>query len=285
MTEFIEFEKLSMKGRKDITEAMIQDLIAENPKILGLGDLILKDKERTQNGAGRLDILLQDIDSGKRYEVEIQLGKLDESHIIRTIEYWDIEKRRYPQFEHCAVIIAEDITSRFLNIIQLFNGHIPLIAIQMNAYEVDGKKGLIFTKVIDEIALGVEEEESAYESASREYWENRSSIETMKIVDYIYDIIQIGRPDIEIKYNKPYIGLTEKGIANNFIIFVAKKKHIRMEIRMDRSDELDNLFESSDLDFMGYNASQKRYKVRLSSSDINNNRELFEDIIERSYIV
>jgi hypothetical protein len=116
---------------------------------LGLGDLILKDKERVQPGAGRLDLLLKDPESNRRYEVEIQLGKTNESHIIRTIEYWDIERKRYPQYEHCAVIIAEDITSRFLNIIQLFNGNIPLIAIQMNAYQVDNKIGFIFTKVLD----------------------------------------------------------------------------------------------------------------------------------------
>ena len=48
-----------------------------------------------------------------------------ESHIIRTIEYWDIERKRYPQYEHCAVLVAEDITSRFLNVISLFNGTIP----------------------------------------------------------------------------------------------------------------------------------------------------------------
>ncbi len=39
--------------------------------------------------AGRLDLLLQDANQ-RRYEVEIQLGATDESHIIRTIEYWDI---------------------------------------------------------------------------------------------------------------------------------------------------------------------------------------------------
>jgi len=44
------------------------------------------------------------------YEIEIQLGSTDESHIIRTIEYWDIERKRYPQYDHTAVIIAEDIT-------------------------------------------------------------------------------------------------------------------------------------------------------------------------------
>jgi len=28
--------------------------------------------------------------------VEIQLGKTDETHIIRTIEYWDVRKEKEP---------------------------------------------------------------------------------------------------------------------------------------------------------------------------------------------
>ena len=89
-----------------ISEVQIQELIANNPQILGLGDIVLLDKERRQNNAGRLDLLLQHIETKKRFEVEIQLGKIDESHIIRTIEYWDIERKRYPQYKHTAVIVA-----------------------------------------------------------------------------------------------------------------------------------------------------------------------------------
>ena len=51
-------------------------------------------------------------DNDARYEIEIQLGATDPSHIVRTIEYWDMEKKRYPQYDHCAVIIAEEITGR-----------------------------------------------------------------------------------------------------------------------------------------------------------------------------
>jgi hypothetical protein len=65
----------------------VQEKIAKDPSILGIGELILKDKERTQPGAERLDLLFQDPDSDLRYEVEIQLGKMDEGHIFRTIEY------------------------------------------------------------------------------------------------------------------------------------------------------------------------------------------------------
>jgi len=50
--------------------------------LVGIGELILKDKERNQSRAGRLDLLFQDPDSNICYEVEIQLGKTDESHIF-----------------------------------------------------------------------------------------------------------------------------------------------------------------------------------------------------------
>ena len=48
------------------------------------GDLILKDKERSQPRAGRLDLLLQDPETDRRYEVELQLGRTDGSHIVRS---------------------------------------------------------------------------------------------------------------------------------------------------------------------------------------------------------
>ncbi len=117
----IKLNSVSLNRTEGLSERWVQDQIAEDPTILGLGDVVVKDKERMQPNAGRLDLLLQDPETLKRYEVEIQLGATDESHIIRTIQYWDIERKRYPQYEHAAVIVAEEITSRFLNVIQLFN--------------------------------------------------------------------------------------------------------------------------------------------------------------------
>ena len=44
----------------------------------------VRDVERPQPQAGRLDLLLREPDTGKRYEVELMLGAVDESHIIRN---------------------------------------------------------------------------------------------------------------------------------------------------------------------------------------------------------
>src|SRR5690554_3420118 len=199
----IQPEKVNLKDHPTLTESWLQDVIAKNPEIIGLGELILKDKERMQLRAGRLDILLQDPEINKRYEVEIQLGKTDEAHIIRTIEYWDIERKRYPQYEHCAVIIAEDITSRFLNIMSLFNGTVPLIAIQMNALKFGDDIGLVFTKILDELPLGlVDEDEEISEVTDRDYWVKRGTSETVKLADEMLDIICEFAVNLELKYNK-----------------------------------------------------------------------------------
>jgi hypothetical protein len=115
MTDFVKAEKFWLRDHPTLNEKWVQEQIAADPSMLGLGKLVLRDKERAQPHAGRLDLLLQDPESNRRYEVEVQLGKTDESHIIRTLEYWDIERKRYPQYDHCAVIVAEDITARFLN--------------------------------------------------------------------------------------------------------------------------------------------------------------------------
>ena len=67
-----------LKNHPKYNEKWIQEQIAKDPSILGLGDLTLRAKERIQSSGGRLDLLLEDqnSDAPKRYECEIQLGQL-----------------------------------------------------------------------------------------------------------------------------------------------------------------------------------------------------------------
>ena len=39
-------DRISLAKSSEINESVIQDIIAEDPNILGLGDLVLRDKER-----------------------------------------------------------------------------------------------------------------------------------------------------------------------------------------------------------------------------------------------
>ena len=282
--KYTKLKPVSLKNHPELNEAWIQQVIADDPNILGLGDIILRDKERIQPRAGRLDLLFQDSDTNKRYEVEVQLGQVDESHIIRTIEYWDIERKRYPQYEHCGVIIAEDITSRFLNVLGLFNGMIPLVAIQMTAIETESGVGLNFTKVLDEMVLGMpDEDEGINEPTDRNYWETkRSNKKMVSLADKILEIVKKIDPSLELKYNKYYIGLASAGVAKNFALCKPKKGFMRLEVKLRKDENINSKLDESGLSLMDY-TRWGRYRINLKEKDLNENIDLIKELLELAY--
>jgi hypothetical protein len=285
MTAFTRPKRISLKNHPIYSENWVQDIIAEDPSILGLGKLVLRDRERIQNRAGRLDLLLQDPETYKRFEVELQLGATDETHIIRTIEYWDIERKRYPQYEHCAVLVAEDITSRFLNVVSLFNGSFPIIAMQMQAFEVGEHVTLVFTKVLDEMQRGlVDEDEDAISAPTdRAYWENdKGSTKTVALMDRIFALVKEGDPDSELKYNKFYVGLIKEGRANNYVTFRPQKTSVLIEPKIARSDEVDAMLEQAGVETLEYSTRWSNYRIRITDRDLKDHTDLLRNLIERA---
>lgn len=285
MVEFERAERLSLRAHPDLTEKWVQDLIADDPSILGLGDLELRQKERIQPRAGRLDLLLQDPDTKRRYEVELQLGGTDETHIIRTIEYWDIERKRYPQYDHCAVLIAEDITSRFLNVIALFNGTIPLIALQMQALKVAGKTTIIFTRVMDEMARGLidEDEEAEAFPADRSWWERKASKATLHLVDQCLDMLRELDPSVDLKYNKHYIGLGRAGMPYNLVTFRPKKSTLTIEFKIPQTDDVDAIIEHAGVDKLEYSARWSLYRLRLTATDVKQKAAVISELMKLAH--
>lgn len=278
--KYEKFEKISLLAHPSLKEKWVQDRLSDDPSILGLGDVIVRDKERVQSKAGRLDLLLQEVDSNRRYEVEIQLGKTDESHIIRTLEYWDIEQKRYPQYDHVAVIVAEEITSRFLNVISLFNGTIPLIAIQMNAVQHGDVVSLLFTTVLSEVKRGlVDEDEGVHAPTDRLYWESRGTKSTVAMADELLEIIKSIRPNIELKYNKFYIGLAESGQPNNFVVLRPLKNAIRVEPRLEKSEIVEEKISEAGLDVLDYDNKWGRYRIRLEKGDIRKHEAFLKELM------
>jgi hypothetical protein len=283
--KFIKPERILLANHPEYREKWIQERIAEDPSILGLGDIVLKDKERNQPHGGRLDLLFQDAESNTRYEVELMLGSTDESHIIRTIEYWDVERKRYPQYDHYAVIVAEDITSRFLNVVGLFNGFIPLIALQMSALKFGDQISLVFTKVLDAVSLGLDDEGEEIQAVTdRNFWETvRGTKETVALADEMLELIKTFAPNTELKYNKYYIGLANDGQPNNFAVFRPKKNSFRVEIKLKSLPEIDRQFEEAGIDVMDYDKRWGNYRLRLSKNDIKKHSELLLKLLKRSY--
>jgi len=158
-----------------LNEGWLQEQIWDNPSCLGLGDLEGVSKERTISSGGKLDILLKNPVDDSMYEVEAMLGDTDPSHIIRTIEYWDLIKRKWPQRQHFAVLIAERITKRFFNVIQILSGSVPLIAIQANIIKSAAGHSLHFTKILDVYEEADDEVSQDGDNYDEAYWRRKSN--------------------------------------------------------------------------------------------------------------
>ncbi len=281
MAKLVKSEKISLKDHPEINEAAIQSFIFEDPSVLGLGELIPIQREKIQPAGGRLDMLLSDQDGLARYEVEIQLGATDPSHIIRTIEYWDTEKKRYPKYDHCAVIVAEEITGRFMNVISLFNGAIPLVALQMSAVKHGDDIELIFTKVLDRINAGDDEEENA-EITDRNYWDKRSTPNMLKNVDKIFEDLGELIEGYELKYNKFYIGIAKDGIAKNFISFKPKKSFLTFIFKGPEDPDKIARLEEAGLE-VSYLSRWKEYDVRIENfSHYEKHKEIIKEMVKSS---
>jgi hypothetical protein len=282
--QYVKHKRLLLKQHPGLSEKWVQEQISADPGLLGLGDVDVKDVERVQPHGGRLDMLLYDPLANTRYEVELQLGATDESHIIRTIEYWDTERRRWPQYEHVAVIVAEEITARFFNVISLFNGAIPVIAIQLSAIEVGGAVTLVFTKVLDRITLGVAEDEEKDEPADRAYWAGRASAETLAITDGILAVIQEVDSGVALKYNRHYIGLARAGVAGNYASFRPRKKPpVLADFRVPRSDDLDQRLEDAGIQTLAYQSRHGRYRIQVDQEALDAHGDLLRDLAKMAH--
>lgn len=204
----IKFGKKVFIRNANKDEYWLQSEIYKNPSILGLGDLVTLSKEKTQSSGGRLDILLKDNSDNAMYEVEVMLGETDPSHIIRTIEYWDNEKRKFPQRQHFAVLVAESFDRRYFNVVQLLSLNIPMIAIQADLLQVNDEYVLNFTKI-----LNIYEEPSDMDEVNRvdeTTWKDLAPW-TLEVANLFLKNLEGTELDATLNYTQSYISVMING--------------------------------------------------------------------------
>ena len=283
--QYAKAERIWLKGNPNFSERWLHEQICDDASILGLGDLAVVGRERVQFASGRLDMLLSDADAegGTRYEVEVMLGATDPSHIIRTIEYWDIERRRYPAYDHVAVLIAEEVTARFLNVIALFAGSIPIVAIQVNALRVGSQIVLNFVTVLDQRSLRVDDTATGVEEENedRPTWENRVGQTIMRICDRLSDIAnEIADPKLELKYKKGRVVLSPPGSFFNVLMFFPKKNFVPVWFRISDTEGCVKRLSDAGLE-AELKSRGAHVLVRLRKGDLDQHEVLLREVIHQ----
>ncbi len=258
-------------------EYWLQDIIYANPEKLGLGNLIAIRKEKTQSSGGRLDILLKDPADNTMYEVEVMLGETDPSHIIRSIEYWDNEKRKYPQRQHFAVLIAESFDRRYFNVIQLLSLTVPMIAIQADLLEVGSAKILNFTKILDVYVEQEEEEES--KQVTETTWSEKAEW-TLETAKKHLEILSEIEKNIELKFTQSYVSIVING--KNYYMYDKRTKpnsvvwfNVKEE---EKVDAIKKLLDEKNIVY-GYN-KYKDFSFTFDKNFLTKNQDLLKKIHE-----
>lgn len=251
-----------------LDEYWLQDQIWTNPAALGLGDLDALSKERRQNSGGRLDVLLKDPQDDSMYEVEVMLGETDETHIIRTIEYWDNEKRRWPQRQHYAVLVAENITRRFFNVIHILSHSIPIIAIQVALIENNGKRSLFFTKVLDTFEE-VDDGSSIIDvEVNRDFWIKKAKW-TVDTADVLLNLIKDELKEPRLSYVKNYVAIN---VGRNNYFWLHKrsgnKSLLGFRIAAHLADDAQQILDEAKISFT---RKPKSILITIDAATINAN--------------
>jgi hypothetical protein len=275
-------KKLSLKTHPHFNEAWLHERIEEDPSILGLGDVRVLSHEKPLPGGGRLDLLLYDEDNNRRYEVEIMLGATDPSHIIRTIEYWDLERRRYPGYEHVAVLVAEDVTARFLNVLGLMSGSIPIVAIQLDALEVQSHIVLNFVQVLDQADLRTDDgdDDGGGGPVDRAHWSNLIGERLLGVCDAVVrEVNEHANGKFEPSYMRHYIGLRSNGVVNNLVYMAPKKtkNFVHIGLRSSNADDWRDRFEEAGVP--ARSQRKRRVTITVSPEEHAKHRELIAQAI------
>lgn len=252
-------------------EYWLQDMIYKNPQILGLGNLLPINKEKKQSSGGRLDILLKDPEDNTMYEVEVMLGETDPSHIIRSIEYWDNERRKYPQRQHFAVLIAESFDRRYFNIVQILSLNIPMIAIQADLLEANGEYILTFTKILD---VYVEpEDDEAVTIVNESSWSDKSKW----TLDSAKDFSNLFK-DSKLNFTQSYISIVING--RNAYYFVKRTQPTSiLSFNVKDDEKVESIKKIFDENNIVYNYNRyKDFVLNIDAEMIKKYKEVFQKI-------
>jgi hypothetical protein len=262
-------EIISLKAHPDYAEKWVRDRLAEDPSVLGLGPLVLREVERTQPRAGRLDLLFSDPLDHRRYEVELMLDPMDESHVIRAIEYWDSERKRAPRHEHHAVLVAEQVGPRFLNVLELFAPVIPIIAVQMIALRVNEYLTLQFIRV-----LGRDERRE----------ERRLITDTPNLAPMLMDeclaILGSIDPTITLDQRRDMVALARGEHRSECLSFFPHRDFLGVKARARQKEEWLTRLESAGIVVLSGGPLRKRTHFRLTLDQVRDRRDLLRELFE-----
>jgi hypothetical protein len=111
----------------------------------------------------------------------------------------------------------------------------------------------------------------------------RGTKATVALADEMLVLINTFAPDLELKYNKFYIGLAKDDKSNNFAVFRPQKNSFRVDIYIKSSPDVDRQLDEAGIEVMYYDKRWGSYRLRLTKTDIKEHSGLLLKLLKLAY--
>ena len=280
---YVASKPFSLKTHPEFDESWLEKQIKDNPEILGLPNATAISSQVHHKHGGIVDLLLKDADNEVFYTVELMLGPLDASHIVRTIDYFLREQTRPDpeDWAHVAVLVAEDIRgSRFLNVVEYLSKNMPLIVMELGALRVGEYVTLKGVRIFD----GTQEPEGAIEvqeEITKESWIQKSSPQSIELVDKFEETLKKLAHGLHLTYRKFFIGIAIGNIVENFVYFSPKRAFVRVRVpQVANASEWNKRLESAGFRLL---EGGEGLKFRVYPQQFEQNRDLFVELFKQAH--
>ncbi|MBK7695139.1 MAG: DUF262 domain-containing protein [Saprospiraceae bacterium] len=117
----------------------------------------------------------------------------------------------------------------------------------------------------------------------RSYWDEKSSKESLFILDECLELMHEFEPLINYNYTQSYIGISIENKIQNFVIFVPKKSFIRLAIYIEDSALWINRLEEVGFKVISVGKKSGKIRFRITRENIQKNMAFLRDLFLNSY--
>lgn len=280
---FVKNQPISLAGHADYDEAWLEQLIKNDPALLGLGriDVIAS---QIHQAKGRLDLLLKDEKNEVIYVVELMLGALDETHIVRTIEYWlkERERKQHEDYELVAVLAAERVLeSRFVDVVRFLSRQMPLLLLEITALQVQDCLTLKFVRVFDGRRIQTEDVTTTPE-ATRESWVEYACEGTVSLAERFAEMLKEIDPSIGLTFKQNFLGLRTGHRPSNFMTFSPKRQFLKVWAKTERAVAFAKTLKDAGFDVLG-SSDAEWVGFRVTLPQLEKHRTLLKQLAQACY--
>lgn len=116
----------------------------------------------------------------------------------------------------------------------------------------------------------------------REYWEARSNSELLALMDSMLEMLHEIDPDIELNYNKQYVGLVGDHPSKTYVVFKPKRTQLNVEIKLPKGD-YDSLLDETRIVQNQYSLKNRQYRLVIQPGISGGDKQLLQQMFKDAY--